>query len=110
MSICNYLQTYLPESEFPQSRNGWFEPYDSILQLLFDKYLLSLFESGVFKRIMKTHDSKQLECPVKPIVLVDLPFVLGIFCILVGGVILSMLTFLLERNGFELLKKDFNCP
>ena len=110
MSICNYLQTYLPESEFPLSRNGWFYPYDSILQPLFDKYLLSLFESGVFKRIMKTHDSKKLECPVKPIVLVDLPFVLGIFCILVGGVILSMLTFLLERNGFEFLKKGFNCP
>ena len=110
MSICNYLQTYLPESEFPLSRNGWFYPYDSILQPLFDKYLLSLFESGVFKRIMETHDSKKLECPVKPIVLVDLPFVLGIFCILVGGVILSMLTFLLERNGFEFLKKGFNCP
>ena len=58
------MTTYLPESEFPQSRNGWFDPYDSILQLLFDKYLLSLFESGVFKRIMETHDSKKLECPV----------------------------------------------
>ena len=47
---------------------------------------------GVFKRSMETHISKKRECPVKPIVLVDLPFVLGIFCILVGGVILSMLT------------------
>ena len=110
MSICNYLQTYLPKSEFPQSRNGWFYPYDSILQPLFDEYLLSLFENGVFKKIMETHDSKKLECPVKPIVLVDLPFVLVIFCILFSGVILSMLTFLLERNGFELLNKDFNCP
>ena len=109
MSKCNYLQTYLPEVEFPKSASGWFYPYDSILQPLLDRYLLSLFESGVFKRIMET-DSKDLECPVKPIVLVDLPFVAGIFCILLGGVILSMLTFLLEKNGFETLKKDFNCP
>ena len=99
----------MPESEFPKSENGWFYPYDSILQPMFDRYLLSLFESGVFKRIMET-DSKDLECPVKPIVLVDLPFVLVVFCILLSGVILSMLTFLLERNGFEFLKKDFNCP
>ena len=109
MSKCNYSQTYLPEAEFPKSASGWFYPYDSILQPLLDRYLLSLFESGVFKRIMKT-DAKDLECPVKPIVLVDLPFVLVTFCILLGGVILSMLIHLFERNGFEFLKKDFNCP
>ena len=109
MSKCNYSQTYLPEGEFPKSASGWFYPYDSILQPLLDRYLLSLFESGVFKRIMET-DSKDLECLVKPIVLVDLPFVLVIFCILLGGVILSILTYLFERNGFEFLKKDFNCP
>ena len=90
--------------------NGWFYPYNSILQPLFDKYLLELFETGVFNKLLEDFNDKNLDCPAESYVKVELSFVIVIFCIFLGGVILSVVIFLFERNGVELLKKDFKWP
>ena len=104
------MQTYLPESEFPSLPNGWFYPYDSILQPLFDKYLLELFETGVFNKVLNNFHTRKLDCPVEDYAKVELSFIIVIFYAFLGGVLLSLLTFLFERNGVEFFKKDFKWP
>ena len=110
LSRCDYMQTYLPKSEFPSLPNGWFYPYDSILQPLFDKYLLELFETGVFNKVLNNFHTKKLDCPVEDYAKVELSFIIVIFYAFLGGVFLSLLTFLFERNGVEFFKKDFKWP
>ena len=66
-------------SDFPLSAVGWFYPYDSILQPLFDKYMLELFENGVFNRIVDTIHEKQPDCPAETVPKVNFSFVIIIF-------------------------------
>ena len=105
------MGTYLPTSDFYPSTVGWFYPYDSILQPIFDRYLLELFESGVYERIKNTKmDIQQTACQIEPVVEVGFPFVMVIFFILIGGVSLSLLIFVLEKNGIDFLKKEIRWP
>ena len=108
LSNCDYMQTSMPD--FPLSSVGWFYPYDSILQPMFDKYMLELFENGVFDRIVDTILTKQPDCPAETVPKVNFSFVTIIFFILFGGAILSFLILLLEKNGWFSLKSDINWP
>ena len=105
------MRTYLPISDFPVGTVGWFYPYDSILQPIFDRYMLEIFESGVYERIMDTKiGMKKTACQNEPVVKVDFPFVMAIFCILLGGVSISLLILVLELMGIDFLKKDIRWP
>ena len=49
-------------------------------------------------------------CKADPVVEVNLSFLTIIFCILLGGIILSMIALLFEKNGFNFLKKEIRWP
>ena len=104
------MTTRLPESEFPLSKIGWLYPYDSILQPLFDHYLLELSETGLFDKIMNTIVEKKQDCPAETIIEVNFLFVNVIFYILVIGVCLALIIFFFEKNGFDFLKKEMIWP
>ena len=110
LSYCHYMTTRLPESEFPLWTIGWLYPYDSILQPIFDKYLLELSETGLFDKIMSTVIEKKQECLDDPVIEVDFRFVNVIFYLLITGVCLALIIFILESYGFDFLKKDLIWP
>ena len=110
LSYCDYMTTPLPESEFPLSTIGWLYPYDSILQPIFDKYLLELSESGLLNKIMSTVIEKKQDCQEKTVIEVDFQFVNVIFYLLITGVCLALIIFILERYGLDFLKKEIIWP
>ena len=108
LSNCDYMQTSI--SDFPTSTVGWFYPYDSILQPIFDKYMLELFENGVFDKIEDTILAKQPNCPAETVPKVNFSFVTIIFFILFCGAMFSLMILLLEKNGLFFLKRDMIWP
>ena len=107
LSRCDYLQTYLPTSDFPSHAIGWLYPYDSILQPLFDKYLLELLQSGIFNKLSDSyHNVNHLDCPTEPYAKVEFSFIIVILIIFLIGVLLSLVILCLERNGVDLLGKN----
>ena len=50
------IKTQIVE-DIPKMRNGHMFPYNSMLQPLFDRYMLSLFQDGILKRINTAYSS-----------------------------------------------------
>ena len=73
-------------------------PKNSILRNIFDKQLLEMYEKGIFSRQFQTVPN---DSPQSVVVPVNLEFVLVLFIILIVGTIMSLVTFVLEKYGFN---------
>ena len=52
MNFCDFL--IVPLKDYKPQTNGWMYPKNSLLQELFDKYMLELSQTGVIHRIENT--------------------------------------------------------
>ena len=52
VNLCDFL--IVPLKDFKPVTIGWMYPKNSLLQELFDKYMLELYQTGVFWRIEKS--------------------------------------------------------
>ena len=77
--------------------SGWMYPKDSILQTLFDNYMLELIQSGVAEQISQTFFKKQV-CPAsQELTEIGIDFVKSIFVILSCGIMTSIFISIMER-------------
>ena len=81
-------------------------PYKSMLQPLFDQYMLELYQTGLIDRIFQSYQPWDTKCIIDGFNQVDLNFVLMMFAILGFGVILSGICLVFEMLGYEILKLD----
>ena len=49
MNLCDFL--IVPLKDYKPQTNGWMYPKNSLLQELFDKYMLELYQTGVIQKI-----------------------------------------------------------
>ena len=89
---------------------GWMYPYQSILQPIFDKYLIEIMEAGIFDRVVEKYQPNQPVCEKNEIVPINIDCVAILFVILSIGIILSLFFHILENFGINLLKTQINWP
>ena len=105
ISTCAFIQIpILHNVDVPESSLGWMYPYDSMLQPLFDRYMLEIFQSGISRRIFDPYNPESQECKEEGINPVNLNFVAIVFFILILGIVFSAFLLLLELCGLNLNK------
>ena len=96
---------YAPMQGFRTRTSGWMFPKNSILQPMFDKYKLKLYQNGVIKKLQETF----LQMPKcnngKPFVQVNFDFVAMIFHVLVVGSMLAIIIGIGEKIKARIVKK-----
>ena len=105
VSPCEFVKVpLLPNIDIPPSRVGWMYPYNSMLQPIFDIYMLEIFQSGISRRIFDPYNPESQECKGEGINPVNLNFVSIVFFILILGIVCSAFLLLLELCGLNLNK------
>ena len=84
-------------------------PYHSMLQPLFDRYLLKLFEEGILERVNKALKPHQINCQAE-FVAADYNFLIEVFIVLVIGILLAWLTFFFEKIGWNTYLQNMEWP
>ena len=91
-------------------RSGWIYPFNSMLQPLFDRHMLQLFEDGVYMRLKEAEMPQKSICNSNNLITVDFEFVILIFTILVLGIFTAIATYLLEKYGFGFYLQNITWP
>ena len=89
---------------------GWMYPYHSMLQPLFDKYMLELYQSGTVDRIVKYYDPETETCNEEHYQQITIDFVLIAFICLWIGIGASIVIIILEKCGVNALKNPIEWP
>ena len=79
-------------------------PFNSMLQPIFDQYMLELYQSGVIDRILQFYEPKLETCEMEEIHSVDINFVILAFKIILFGIILSLLFVAMEKCEIRVLE------
>ena len=87
-------KNYLPPTPL-----GWFFPDNSMLQPIFDKFFIQLFEEGVYNRIKQKIKPHQVDCPTENLAAVQFKFLIMIFASLALGILASLFIFIMEIKG-----------
>ena len=81
---------FVPIEEFRSRTNGWMYPKNSILQPMFDKIMLKLYQNGVMEKLKEKYLPKPICNKQKSYPQVDFEFTKLIFFILFFGAISSV--------------------
>ena len=102
MSYCELLQVQFESTyDIPPMRQGWIFPKHSILQPIFDEYMVEILKGGIYDRMKTNYGSANEICETRGMVPIDINFVAILFIILAAGIILSILLFILEKFGLN---------
>ena len=93
---------FVPIEEFRSRTNGWMYPKNSILQPMFDKIMLKLYQNGVMESLKKKYFPKPICNKQKTYPQVDFEFTKLIFIILLFGII-SSVSFCIGEKIFQMI-------
>ena len=93
--------------EFRTRTSGWMFPKNSILQPMFDRYKLKLYQNGIMQKLQETFLHMPKCNNSKPFVQVNFDFVAMIFHVLVVGSILAIIIGIGEKIKAKIIKKEF---
>ena len=84
--------------EYKPLTNGWMYPKNSLLQPLFDQYMLELYQTGIVQRIEKSHTFEKF-CGEEGngYIMISFGFVKILFIVLSVGVSISVIIALFEK-------------
>ena len=92
---CDFISVKIPD--IPAMGFGWMYPYNSMLQLLFDDFTLSLVETGIYSQLDQRYESSNSNCEKDNFTQVDFNFVTIMFNLLALGIIISIILLLFEH-------------
>ena len=92
--------------EFRTRTSGWMFPKDSILQPMFDRYKLKLYQNGIMQKLQETFLHMPKCNNGQPFVQVNFDFVAMIFHVLVVGSILAIIIGIGEKIKAKVVKKE----
>ena len=84
--------------------NGWMYPKNSLLQPLFDQYMLELYQTGIVQRIEKSHTFEKFCEEGSGYIMISFGFVKILFIVLSIGVSISIVIALYEKLSLSLRK------
>lgn len=96
---------YAPMQGFRTRTSGWMFPKNSILQPMFDKYKLKLYQNGVIKKLHETFLPMPKCNHEQPFFPVNFDFVAMIFYVLIMGSILAIIIGIGEKMKAIFLNK-----
>ena len=109
VSYCDFLEvTFESTYDIPPMRQGWIYPINSMLQPIFDQFMVEVLNAGVFDRIRTNLRPSHPICQADGMVPIDINFVSILFILLAIGVLISILLFILEKFGlnFDIFKTN----
>ena len=83
--------------EYQPVRRGWIYPKNSLLQPLFDKYMLKLYQNGIIKRIEDFHTARKYCNENNGYLIIQFGFVKILFILLLIGISTALLIGLYEK-------------
>ena len=96
LDYCDF-QTQIMQ-DIPTLKDGWMFPYDSMLQPLFQKYMLQLYQDGIINRIENDNKVQVPKCNEgNNSMAINFGFVQILFYVLAFGTILSICLLFLEK-------------
>ena len=102
VSYCDFLEVSFESTyDVPQMRQGWIYPHNSMLQPIFDQFMVEVLNAGVFDRIKTNLRIPRPTCQAHGMVPIDINFVAILFVLLAIGVLISILLFILEKFGLN---------
>ena len=102
ISYCDFLEvTFESTYDIPPMMQGWIYPINSMLQPIFDQFMVEVLKTGVFDRIKTNIRPPNPTCQSDGMVPIDINFVAILFILLAIGVIIAILLFILEKFGFN---------
>ena len=90
--------------EHKPSTNGWMYPKHSLLQPLFDQYMLELYQTGIVQRIEKSHTIQNFCGEGDGYIRISFGFVEILFIVLSVGVSTAIIIALCEKLS-QILRK-----
>ena len=87
----------VPMKEHKPLTNGWMYPKNSLLQPLFDQYMLELYQTGIVKKIEKKHTIETFCTEGNGYIMISFGFVKILFIVLSVGVSISVIIALFEK-------------
>ena len=95
MNLCDFL--IVPLKDFKPVPIGWMYPKNSLLQELFDKYMLELYQTGVFWRIENSVSLSKMCDEEAGFTQLGIDYVRLFFVLLSIGLFLAMVIGLYEK-------------
>ena len=92
--------------EFRTRTSGWMFPKNSILQPMFDRYKLKLYQNGIMQKLQETFLHMPKCDNNQPFVQVNFDFVAMIFHILIVGIILAIILGIGETIKARIVEKE----
>ena len=87
----------VPMKEYQPVRRGWVYPKNSLLQPLFDKYMLKLYQNGIINRIEDFHTTRKYCTENNGYLIIQFGFVKILFILLLIGISTSLIIGLYEK-------------
>ena len=94
----------MPMKEYKPFTNGWMYPKHSLLQSLFDQYMLELYQTGIVQRIEKSHTIEKFCGEGNGYIRISFGFVEILFIVLSVGVSTAIIIALCEKLS-QILRK-----
>ena len=85
--------------DIPPMQQGWIYPHNSMLQPIFDQFMVEVLKTGVFDRIRTNLRPPHPTCWADGMVPIDINFVAILFILLAIGILTSIFIFILEKFG-----------
>ena len=111
VSYCDFLEvTFESTFDIPPMPQGWIYPINSMLQPIFDQFMVEVLKTGVYDRIKTNLRPPNPTCQSNGMGPIDINFVAILFILLAIGVIIAILLFILEKFGIncDIFKTDGN--
>ena len=83
--------------EYKPYTSGWMYPKNSLLQPLFDQYMLELYQTGIVQKIEKKHTIETFCTEGNGYIMISFGFVKILFIVLSVGVSISVIIALFEK-------------
>ena len=90
--------------EYKPFTNGWMYPKNSLLQPLFDQYMLELYQTGIVQKIEKSYTFEKFCEEENGYIMINFDFVKILFIVLSVGVSTSIIIALYEKLSLSLRK------
>ena len=95
VNLCDFL--IVPLKDYKPQTNGWMYPKNSLLQKLFDKYMLELYQTGVIRKMEKSFSPSKMCDEETGFIGMEFDFVSLFFVLLLIGLLLAIVICLYEK-------------